>query len=166
MLRQPWCELKKRHFGGADQPLHASELRYPTPEQVTAVGEYFRHQEFGRFAVTMPGIFPDYVAAACAIAGWQALTRNVALDQSNFSTQPDLSVMPFYSFSMCHVEGQMTFICSEEKTLGEAMSRAVDLAFEYGSKRNVDSLRSCFICVSNEQMVRFSGHLWRAINVK
>ncbi len=59
--------------------------------------------------------------------------------------------MPNYQFHMGPAEGKMTFICREEKTLGEAMSRAVELAFEYGSKRSIDSLRSCFICVHNEQ---------------
>ena len=52
---------------------------------------------------------------------------------------------------MCLAEGRLTFICKEDKTLGEAMSLAVNLAFEYGAKRNIDSLCSCFICVQNEQ---------------
>jgi hypothetical protein len=63
----------------------------------------------------------------------------------------DLSFMPEYKFYMCPAEGQMTFICNDNKTLGEAMGRAVNLAFDYGSKRSIDSLRSCFICVYNEQ---------------
>jgi hypothetical protein len=45
--------MKARHFGGAEVPLHASELRKPSPEQLTALGTFFREQPFGRFAVTM-----------------------------------------------------------------------------------------------------------------
>src|SRR6516162_8617273 len=53
VLRQPWREMKAHHFGGADVPLHASDLRSPTAQQVAALGEFFEKQPFGRFAVTM-----------------------------------------------------------------------------------------------------------------
>jgi hypothetical protein len=49
----PWREMKARHFGGPDVPLHASDLRFPTDEQMTAVGQFFERQQFGWFAVTM-----------------------------------------------------------------------------------------------------------------
>ncbi len=52
-LRQPWREMKATCFGGADSPLHASDLRSPTNEQVIALGQFFEKQVFGRFAVTM-----------------------------------------------------------------------------------------------------------------
>jgi hypothetical protein len=52
-LREPWRLMKARHFGGAEVPLHASELRQPSSEQLTALGAFFRQQSFGRFAVTM-----------------------------------------------------------------------------------------------------------------
>jgi hypothetical protein len=53
VLRSPWRELKDRHFGGADRPLHASDVRNPTTEQVEALATFFRQQPFGRFAVAM-----------------------------------------------------------------------------------------------------------------
>jgi len=52
-LRQPWRDMKARHFGGADVPLHASELRRPSDQQIAALDHFFRTQEIGRFAVTM-----------------------------------------------------------------------------------------------------------------
>jgi hypothetical protein len=53
VLRTPWRAMKAMHFGGADVPLHACDLHNPTPEQLHALGEFFRNQNFGRFAVTM-----------------------------------------------------------------------------------------------------------------
>lgn len=53
VVREPWRDLKARHFGGADQPLHASDLRNPTPEQLEGLSTYFCAQAFGRFAVAM-----------------------------------------------------------------------------------------------------------------
>jgi hypothetical protein len=32
-IKRPWRDLKSRHFGGANVPLHASDLRSPTDEQ-------------------------------------------------------------------------------------------------------------------------------------
>jgi hypothetical protein len=52
-LRQPWRRMKERHFGGLDVPLHASELRSPSRDQLAALAHFFREQVFGRFAVTM-----------------------------------------------------------------------------------------------------------------
>src|SRR6516225_8720989 len=51
-LRTPWREMKERWFGGPDVPLHAADLRCPTEKQINAIAEFFRKQEFGRFAVT------------------------------------------------------------------------------------------------------------------
>jgi hypothetical protein len=53
VLKSPWPEIKARHFVGADEPLHASELHDLTPEQMAAIGGFFNTQAFGRFAVTM-----------------------------------------------------------------------------------------------------------------
>jgi uncharacterized protein DUF3800 len=53
VVRLPWRELKNSHFGGADKPLHASDLRDPTNDQLEALGNFFRKQAFGRFAVAM-----------------------------------------------------------------------------------------------------------------
>ncbi len=79
-LRQPWRDMKTAHFGGADSPLHASELRSPTNEQVTALGQFFEKQVFGRFAVTMTrkAKLPDGIKPIQAMPGllrrrWEAL---------------------------------------------------------------------------------------------
>jgi hypothetical protein len=53
VLRTPWRDMKALHFGGADVPLHASDLRSPTSGQLEALGTFFRNQTFGRFAVTI-----------------------------------------------------------------------------------------------------------------
>jgi hypothetical protein len=49
----PWREMKRRHFGSSDTPLHAAELREPTPEQLQALGDFFRQNEFGRYAIVV-----------------------------------------------------------------------------------------------------------------
>lgn len=79
-LRRPWRQMKEFHFGGADVPLHASELRDPTDAQVAALGEFFETREFGRFAVTMThktalpdGIKPIQVLPGLLRRRWEAL---------------------------------------------------------------------------------------------
>src|ERR1700694_3004897 len=42
VLRTPGRNMKALHFGGADIPLHASDLRDPTPQQLEALGAFFR----------------------------------------------------------------------------------------------------------------------------
>ena len=81
VLRQPWREMKAHHFGGADVPLHASDLRSPTAQQVAALGEFFEKQPFGRFAVTMTrntqlpeGFTPIQVMPGLLRRRWEALT--------------------------------------------------------------------------------------------
>ena len=53
VIRKLWRTLKENHFGGAEKPLHASELRDPSVEQLRGLAEFFQTQRFGRFAVTM-----------------------------------------------------------------------------------------------------------------
>jgi hypothetical protein len=62
--------MKAECFGGADAPIHASDLNRPTPEQLEALSRFFRDQQFARFAVTMSksasipeGLTPFDVAA-------------------------------------------------------------------------------------------------------
>ena len=45
--------MKSEHFGGENAPLHASDLRHPSAQQLAALSEFFKMQEFGRFAVTL-----------------------------------------------------------------------------------------------------------------
>lgn len=80
VVRQPWRDLKAKHFGGPDVPLHASSLRDITADQAAAVGRFFREQKFGRFAVTMnstvrlpDGVTPITVMPGALRARWQEL---------------------------------------------------------------------------------------------
>jgi hypothetical protein len=50
LLKIPWQTLKEEHFGSAEAPLHASELRNPTSDQLLALGEFFRSGSFARVA--------------------------------------------------------------------------------------------------------------------
>jgi hypothetical protein len=79
-LRKPWRDLKAEHFGGADVPLHASDLRNPTAEQIEALNHFFETQTFGRFVVTMTRKteLPDQVKPIQVMPGllrrrWEAL---------------------------------------------------------------------------------------------
>jgi hypothetical protein len=79
-LRDPWRAMKDRGFGGAGVPLHASDLRSSTPEQIAALNQFFRTQTFGRFAVTMTKktVLPDEVKPIQVMPGllrrrWQEL---------------------------------------------------------------------------------------------
>ena len=81
VLRQPWRQMKAQHFGGPNVPLHASDLKSPTNEQVAALGQFFETQQFGRFAVTMTrktelpeGIKPIQVMPGLLRRRWEALT--------------------------------------------------------------------------------------------
>jgi hypothetical protein len=81
VIKRPWQALKAKHFGGADVPLHASELRDLTPAQLEALGTFFRNQEFGRFAVTITptcklpaGISPYHLVSRSMRNRWEELT--------------------------------------------------------------------------------------------
>jgi Protein of unknown function (DUF3800) len=52
-LKKPWRDIKANHFGSADAPLHASDLKNPSADQIEAIATFFRRQMFGRFAVTI-----------------------------------------------------------------------------------------------------------------
>jgi hypothetical protein len=49
-LAHPWRELKTRHFGGPDTPLHASTSRSLTQAQLEALDRFFRTESFFRVA--------------------------------------------------------------------------------------------------------------------
>jgi hypothetical protein len=49
----PWKELKERHFGGANVPLHAATLDRNNAEGIAAIGEFFRARRFARFATVI-----------------------------------------------------------------------------------------------------------------
>ena len=52
-LDLPWRRMKARYFGGEKVPLHASELRRPSAEQVKALASFFRRRPFMRFAALL-----------------------------------------------------------------------------------------------------------------
>jgi hypothetical protein len=52
-INTPWREMKAKHFGGPDVPLHAADLRAPTEAQLSALAAFFNDRKFARFAVTM-----------------------------------------------------------------------------------------------------------------
>ena len=81
VIKRPWRALKEEHFGGPDVKLHASDLRKPTKVQAEAIGNFFRKQEFGRFAVTLtastkipPPLRPYDVMVGSVRKRWEELT--------------------------------------------------------------------------------------------
>jgi hypothetical protein len=50
LISIPWNNLKNDYFKGADKPLHASELKSPTPEQLQALNDFFKNNGFARVA--------------------------------------------------------------------------------------------------------------------
>jgi hypothetical protein len=80
-LRLPWRDMKARHFGGANVPLHASDLRDPSEQQLEALNQFFETNPFGRFAVTMTRktVLPEQIKPIQAMPGllrrrWEELT--------------------------------------------------------------------------------------------
>ncbi len=48
-----WLELKRRFFGGADHPLHATSIDRSNTCGIEAVGNFFREHAFSRIAVAL-----------------------------------------------------------------------------------------------------------------
>ena len=83
-LTLPWRALKDLHFGGADNPLHAADLRSPTKTQLEALGSFFVGRPFGRFAVTMTvktklpsGMVPYEILPNMLRRRWEELASRV-----------------------------------------------------------------------------------------
>jgi hypothetical protein len=55
MVSERWNMMKNRHFKSSDLPLHATDLRTPTIDQLNALNGFFSDSQFGRFAT----IFSD-----------------------------------------------------------------------------------------------------------
>jgi hypothetical protein len=64
-ISAPWRKMKAEHFGGADVPLHAADLRSPTTTQIAALTRFFKFQAFGRFSVALTSktTVPGHLAA-------------------------------------------------------------------------------------------------------
>ncbi len=53
LLELPWQQMKAAYFGGAHKPLHAADLRSPTPDQRGVLAAYFSRFHFCRFAAVV-----------------------------------------------------------------------------------------------------------------
>lgn len=49
ILREPWKDVREVVAGNREARLHATDIIEPTPEQLTAIGGFFRSQPFARF---------------------------------------------------------------------------------------------------------------------
>lgn len=54
--------MKERHFGGHDAKLHASELRAPTEDQLSALEHFFTSFPFFRFAAMAASMLENTTA--------------------------------------------------------------------------------------------------------
>jgi hypothetical protein len=119
VLKQPWRAMKAKHFGGADVPLHASDLRTPTPEQLLALSSFFREQQFGRFAVTITpacrlpaGIAPYHIVSAAIRKRWEELTPRFHPQPVELaflheaSARGDALVQRYFSDTVAHIDGK------------------------------------------------------------
>ena len=48
-VENPWHLIKDERFGGRGYPLHASDLRNPSTEQIDSLNTFFSNDTFGRF---------------------------------------------------------------------------------------------------------------------
>jgi hypothetical protein len=60
-VRPQWKEMKRQYFGGAEVPLHASDLRAPSPGQLGALSTFFKSDRFTRIVAVASSktAFPD-----------------------------------------------------------------------------------------------------------
>lgn len=50
LVSTPWNNLKNNYFKGVDEPLHASKLNSPVSQQLEALNDFFKNNNFGRVA--------------------------------------------------------------------------------------------------------------------
>jgi hypothetical protein len=117
-LRQPWRQMKAKHFGGPEVPLHASDLRNPTAEQLDALNRFFATQTFGRFAVTIrkqteiAGYKPIQLMPGLLRRRWQELaSRFVPLPTEvafmhEASMRADHLLQTYFGESIVTIDGQ------------------------------------------------------------
>ena len=74
-VASPWRNLKSRHFGGADAPMHAAKTKNLTGEQKTEIAGFFRAGAFYRLAAVLSdktafcdGVKPYQIAAVTLLA--------------------------------------------------------------------------------------------------
>ena len=49
VVREPWKDVRRAVAGSPDARLHATDITSPTPDQLKAIGGFFRSQPFSRF---------------------------------------------------------------------------------------------------------------------
>jgi hypothetical protein len=49
VVRHPWREVRRNIGGAPDAPLHATDIRHPTLEQLETIASFFQTQPFARF---------------------------------------------------------------------------------------------------------------------
>ena len=58
-LEDPWHYIKEKYFGGKEVKLHASDLKRPTHEQLSALKDFFTKLPFFRFACISANTFDN-----------------------------------------------------------------------------------------------------------
>lgn len=83
-IRSPWRAMKARHFGGADVPLHAADIRGATTEQLTAISKFFKSGRFVRFAAVMhrktqlpAGVDPYQILAPSLLQQYEKIAKRL-----------------------------------------------------------------------------------------
>ena len=118
ILKRPWREMKDKHFGGANVPLHASDIYKPSHAQIAALVKFFREQQFGRFAVTMtaqtnlpPGRRPYDIMPGALRKRWEEIGSRVEPSAKSMafiheaSERGDALVEQYFGPTIAHVDG-------------------------------------------------------------
>ena len=86
-VSKPWRELRDRVFNGSTS-LHASKLRNPSKQQLTALSYYFEKQEFRRIAAVVTdktefvnGVRPYQAVALCLVERLRKVSADLKFDE-------------------------------------------------------------------------------------
>jgi hypothetical protein len=117
-IKYPWRKLKTQYFGGEIVRLHATELKNPSAEQLSALETFFRSQQFGRFAVTAtartvlpPNKILYEIMPAVVRKRWQELASRTPIAPVELafiheaSDRGDPLLEKFFGETVVHVEG-------------------------------------------------------------
>jgi hypothetical protein len=144
--------MKAEHFGGENVPLHANELRNPTPEQLAALAEFFHEQQFARLAVTMSkssvlptGTTPLEITAGAMMNRYTDLLRRVSPEPNEVaflheaSDRLDQLVEKHFGGAVAQINGKMIPVHKGlvEKTHGLAELEVADFIMHAAGRRAV-----------------------------
>ena len=113
-LDEPWRDIKSRYFGGYDAQMHASELRSPTPEQISALENFFTKLPFFRFACMSANSFDN-----------QSAETNIHLLSVSVMRQ-------LCEFATLMQPSQIVFIVENSKRIGKDLVKHFS-AYRYGN---------------------------------